>query len=222
MDSVPPCVNERAGFMRSRMFKQEREHNYAWNKRGAHAHFAPTEQRMPPYSLEVTPFRWMMLHEHERYSEPWNIGFDQGLEDRAHALMPFEEDTWIQDHRNQLALLDSFFSALRPRESLVLLYAKDLPLVEQPEPGGRYLIGAGFVEGVDPAKEWEYSREGRAAVGHVGAGRRALDPTRQPRRLPVAVPRAARRPGPSGRDLEPFIARTPPSTSTSSPTCPSW
>ena len=41
-------------------------HNYAWNKHGAHAHFAPTEQRMPPYSLEVTPFRWVMLQEHER------------------------------------------------------------------------------------------------------------------------------------------------------------
>ena len=128
VDSVPPCVNERAGFMRPRMFKQERVHNYAWNKRGAHAHFAPTEQRMPAYSLEVIPFRWVMLQEHERYSIPWNIGFDQGLEDRAHGLMPFEEDTWIQDHRNQLALLDSFFSALRPRESLVFLYAKDIPL----------------------------------------------------------------------------------------------
>ena len=48
------------------------------------------------------------------------------------------EDTWIQDHRNQLALLDSFFSALCPRESLVFLYAKDIPLIEQREPGGRY------------------------------------------------------------------------------------
>src|SRR4051812_43479232 len=56
---LPPCVNERAGFMRPKLFKNVRTHNYAWNKNGAHAHFAETEQRMPPYSLEVTPFRWM-------------------------------------------------------------------------------------------------------------------------------------------------------------------
>ena len=117
--SVPPCVNERAGFMRTRMFKQERMHNYAWNKNGAHAHFAPTEQRMPPYSLEVTPFRWVMLQEHERYSIPWGIGSTKGSRTARMTLMPFDEDTWIQDQRNQLALLDSFFSALRPRESLV-------------------------------------------------------------------------------------------------------
>ena len=210
LDSVPPCVNERAGFMRPRMFKQERVHNYAWNKRGAHAHFAPTEQRMPAYSLEVTPFRWVMLQEHERYSIPWNIGFDQGLEDRAHALMPFDEDTWIQDHRNQLALLDSFFSALRPRESLVFLYAKDLPLIEQREPGGRYLIGVGFVEGVDPVKEWEYSHEGelRSVMWERGVGHSIrpgnLDGFLLPYHALLANSELA------GTDLEPFVARTPP------------
>lgn len=210
VDSVPPCVNERAGFMRPGMFKQTREHNYAWNKHGAHAHYAPTEQRMPAYSLEVTPFRWVMLQEHERYSVPWNISFDQGLEDRAHALMPFDEDTWIQDHRNQLALLDSFFSALRPRESLVFLYAKDLPLVEQREPGGRYLIGVGFVEGVDPVKEWEYSREGelRSVMWERGVGHSIRPGNLDGFLLPYHALLA--NPDLDGADLEPFIARTPP------------
>src|SRR5262245_25143012 len=45
----PPCVNERAGFMRTRAFTHERTHNYAWKKSGPHGHFAPTLQRMPPY-----------------------------------------------------------------------------------------------------------------------------------------------------------------------------
>ncbi len=211
VDSVPPCVDERAGFMRTRMFKQERTHPYAWNKRGAHAHFAPTEQRMPAYSLEVTPFRWTMLKEHERYSVPWNIGFDQGLEDRARTLMlPFDEDTWIQDHRNQLALLDSFFSALRPRESLVFLYAKDLPLVEAREPGGRYLIGAGFVEGVDPVKEWEYSQEGelRSIMWERGVGHSIRPDNLDGFLLPYHALLAS--PALRGADLEPFIARTLP------------
>ena len=51
------------------------------------------------------------------------------------------ETGWIQDERNQRAMLDSFFSALRPRRSLVLLYVKDLPLIEEPRAGERFLIG---------------------------------------------------------------------------------
>jgi hypothetical protein len=51
-------------------------------------------------------------------------------------------------------------SALRPRQSLVLLYAKDVPLVEERMPGERYLIGAGLVDSIDPAVEWTYSKEG--------------------------------------------------------------
>jgi hypothetical protein len=82
---------------------------------------------------------------------PWGIEVDCGLEERAIELMNFESN-WIQDHRNQLALLDSFFSALGARKSLVLLYVKDLPLIEEREPGGRYLVGAGFVDGVDPSR----------------------------------------------------------------------
>lgn len=162
--------------------------NYAWNRRGAHAHFAPTIQRMPPYSLEVTPFRWVMLHEYERYATPWGIRVDMGLEERAHELMRFNEDTWIQDHRNHLALLDSFFSALRPRTSLVFLYAKDIPLVEEREPGERYLIGAGFVESVDPAVEWSYSEDGPLHRWMEPRSRRGERSTSQaPGRRPATV-----------------------------------
>lgn len=164
-DDLPPCVNERAGFMRSRAFTQERTHNYAWKKSGPHGHFAPTLQRMPPYSLEVTPFRWVMRAELERYAGPWGIAHDEAIEDHICNLMAqggdgWFDDTWVQDKSNQEALLDSFFSALRPTQSLVFLYAKDIPLVEERVPGERYLIGVGFVEGVDPAVEWQYSEPG--------------------------------------------------------------
>src|SRR5436190_8399500 len=31
VDPLPPCINERAGFMRSKTFSHERTHNYAWD-----------------------------------------------------------------------------------------------------------------------------------------------------------------------------------------------
>lgn len=209
VDARPPCVNERAGFMRPTRFTHERTHPYARNKRGAHSHFAPTEQRMPPYSLEVTPFRWVMLGEHERQSVPWGIGVDQALEEHAHEAMGFKT-TWIQDHRNQLALLDSFFSALEPRRSLVFLYAKDLPLVEEREPGARFLIGAGFVDAIDPVKEWEYSGDGpiRSVMWERGVAHSIrpgnLDGFLLPYHDLIGDPSL------SGTDLEPFVARAPP------------
>ena len=166
--------------------------------KGAHAHFAADRAAHAPYSLEVTPFRWVMLEEHERYSEPWGIGSTRALEDRARQLMTFDEDTWIQDHRNQLALLDSFFSALRPAEVA-------RPPLRQGPAARR---GARARRALSDRRRLRRRRRsggrvgvlarGRAALGHVGARRRALDSARQSRRLPLALPRAAREPGAAG------------------------
>ena len=208
IDAPPPCVSERAGFMRPKTFTYERTHRYAWNKNGAHAHFAPTPQRMPPYSLEVTPFRWVMVDEYRRYTEQWGISLDEGLEDRARELMKFTSG-WIQDKRNQLALLDSFFSALQPRKSLVLLYAKDVPLVEERTPGERYLIGAGFVTGVDPVVEWEYSRPGElSSVMWERGVAHSIRPTFEDGFL-LPYHRLLEDPALHGTDLESFVAHAP-------------
>jgi hypothetical protein len=213
-DDRPPCVNERAGFMRSRTFTHERTHNYAWKKSGPHGHFAPTIQRMPPYSLEVTPFRWVMRAELERYARPWGIVHDEAVEDRICDLMAqggdgWFDDTWVQDKSNQEALLDSFFSALRPTESLVFLYAKDIPLVEERVPGERYLIGVGFVEGVDETVEWEYSDPG--PVSSIMWERGVAHSIRPGFHNGFLLPYHAllARPELQGEDLDRFVARAP-------------
>jgi hypothetical protein len=63
-ERVPPCVFERAGFMRPKAYSIVREHAYTWSK--SHEHFAPTVHHMPAYSLEATPFRWMMREGRQR------------------------------------------------------------------------------------------------------------------------------------------------------------
>jgi hypothetical protein len=156
---LPPCVSERGGFMRGETFRYARTHPYKQRKSSSHAHFGPTIQRMPKYSVEAIPFRWMRRDSYERYSRPWGIELDYSLETAADAVMSYKSG-WIQDHRNQLAMLDSFFSALQKRKSLVLLYVKDLPLVEEPQAGERFLVGAGLVDSVDPSVEWEYTEKG--------------------------------------------------------------
>lgn len=207
-DRVPPCVLERAGFMRQSTFSLTREHAYAWNKQGAHAHFAPTTQHMPPYSLEVTPYRWMMREDSGLYADTWGIRLDEALETNAEERMRFSSN-WIQDHRNQLALLDSFFSALQPRKSLVLLYAKDVPLVEQPLPGERFLIGAGFVDEIRPVVEWDYT--GSGPLRSVMWERSVLHSIRPSFTDGFLLPyqQLLSDPNLQGQDLGPFLARSP-------------
>jgi hypothetical protein len=204
---LPPCVLERVGFMRSHPLSIKRTHAYAGND--AYSHFAETTQRMAPHSLEVIPFRWMRKDGYERASKPWGINVHLGLEDEVNSRLPFES-AYMQDHRNQLALLDSFFSALRPGKSLVLLYVKDLPLVEQPEPGTRYLVGAGFVDGVEPVVEWEYDGlkpgDVRSVMWERGVAHSIRDDARNGFLLPYQRLLAE---APPGLDLAPFVARAP-------------
>lgn len=204
---IPPCVLERVGFMRSQSLIYERTHAYARND--AYSHFAETTQRMAPHSFEVIPSRWMRKDGYERASKPWGITVHLSLEDEVNARLPFTSD-YMQDHRNQLALLDSFFSALKPGKSLVLLYVKDLPLVEQPEPGTRYLIGAGLVEGVESVVEWEYAGlkpgDVRSVMWERGVAHSIRDDARNGFLLPYQQLLTE---APQGLDLAPFVARAP-------------
>lgn len=170
---LPPCVVERGGFMRKRAFKHIREHAYAKSAK-SHAHFAPTWQQMPPFSVEAIPFRWTRRGDALAIAANWGIGYDPHLEEEADRLLGFKRPTiWIQDHRNQTAMLDSFFSAVVPNGSLVFFYAKDIPLLELAPAGTRVLIGVGRVRDVGPRVEWQYSGPGplrsimwERAVGH--------------------------------------------------------
>jgi hypothetical protein len=141
--------------MRTRPIAVTRSHSYARNKK-SHGHFGDTVQSMPPYSLEAVPYRWTQRELADEVSRRWGIETDQALEDRADQLMGWSS-AWVQDRRNQSAMLDSFFSAIQPRRSLVFVYAKDLPLLEVRPPGARILLGVGWVTRVDPMQEWSYA-----------------------------------------------------------------
>jgi hypothetical protein len=163
---------------------------------------------MPKYSVEAIPFRWMRRDSYERYSQPWGIELDYSLETAADAVMSYESG-WIQYHRNQLAMLDSFFSALQPRKSLVLLYVKDLPLVEEPQAGERFLVGAGLVDSVESFVEWEYTENGpiRSVLWERGVSH-SIRPTFTDGFL-LPYQQLLRDPALQHLDLAEYVARTP-------------
>jgi hypothetical protein len=209
-DRVPPCVFERGGFMRPKSFTIERDHAYAGGWTNSHAHFASTPHRMPAYSLEATPYRWVMRDEAPTLADTWGIGYDRTLEERADKFIKISRTTtWVQDHRNQLVLLDSFFSAVVPGRSLVLLYLKDLPLLEDRPAASRVLLGAGIVTGVGAVVEWEYSGNGPLrSIMWERAVTHSIRPSFDngfllPYQQLLSDPRLA------GEDLSPFVANAP-------------
>jgi hypothetical protein len=148
---LPPCVDERAAFMAPFELRRMKTHPYGPLFPETHGHFAPTPFIQPAYSAACVPFWWMLRENVEGDPKNGEIGLAQRL---ALGWVPEREpdirnkagkevDTnWVQERENQLALLDTFFSALRPEESLCFFYAKRTPLSEKSR---RVIIGVGRV-----------------------------------------------------------------------------
>jgi len=132
-------------------------HPYAESSPTTHGHFAPTRFVQPAHSAACVPFRWVLRQNVEGDPKEGTPGLAEQLK---LGWMPDREpdlkfDTaWVQERDNQLTLLDTFFGALRPEESLCFFYAKRTPLSEQSR---RTIIGVGRVLSVGQETEYAYS-----------------------------------------------------------------
>jgi hypothetical protein len=159
---LPPCVGERVSFMAPFALTRTMTHPYTEFYPETHGHFAPTRFEQRPYSAACVPFRWMLREKVEGNAENGEIGIAERLEigwvpnrepDIRSRAGNAVETAWVQERENQLALLDTFFGALRPEESLCFFYAKRTPLSEQSR---RVIVGVGRVLSVGEATEYAY------------------------------------------------------------------
>lgn len=164
-NDYPACVTERGGFMSPFAFERLHRHPYQERMSSTHAHFVPTTLRYPPYSAMAVPFRWLRKEFvfGDSKSNTRAIANDFPLEEVTNDIEPdlgFNSG-WFQDHRNHRALLDCFWNLLRPEESLVFFYAKQVPLVE--DTGRRVIVGVGRIKEIGPLTEYLYQgqSEGR-------------------------------------------------------------
>ena len=155
----PPCVSERVSFMACFPLTRTTTHPYREYYPETHGHFAPTRYVHPAHSAACVPFRWMLREEVEGNPKNGKLGIAERLRldwvpDREPDIRNHwgkeVETAWIQERENQLVLLDTFFGALRPEESLCFFYAKRTPLSEQ---SGRVIVGVGRVLSVGDATE---------------------------------------------------------------------
>jgi hypothetical protein len=162
-EDLPPCAGERVSFMSPFRLTRTMNHPYAEIFPETHGHVAPTRFVHPAYSAACVPFRWMLRENVEGNAREKTIGIAERLQlgwvadrepdIRNHAGKEVET-AWVQAGENQLAMLDTFFGALRPEESLCLFYAKRTPLSEQSR---RVIIGVGRVRSIGDATEYVYT-----------------------------------------------------------------
>jgi len=144
----PCCVVERVGFMAPFEYTRMANHPYNRGPEGAHGHFAQTPLRHPPYSAGAVPFAWLLIEEMTKLGEEHALD----VQSEREPDLGFDNE-WVQDHRNQTALLDCFADHLPPKESLCFFYAKKVPFVED-YGASRVLIGVGRVTNVAPCYKY--------------------------------------------------------------------
>ncbi len=159
---VPPCFSERVNFLSPRPQPRLARHAYARTSPD-HAHIRDTQFLHPAFSAAATPFGWLLKE--RAWGEKWRTGrsdahclAEQWGIDSCPDYEPERPDwlqgrPWIQGHRSQKALLDAFFSAIKPKESLIFFYAKRTPLLDDDQ---WMIIGAATVTSVGDLEEWKY------------------------------------------------------------------
>lgn len=114
--------------------------------RPEYAHFQSTTVTLPPWSVAVAP-RWLRLKE--------ALG-EEGVYARyALRFRPMDEPPGsdrVERQANQEVLADSFFSSIRPGESLIFLYCRNAPMVADGRP---ILVGVGRVEDLGSPESYE-------------------------------------------------------------------
>lgn len=160
----PPCLDENGTFLSNRVFERVKTHPYSYDDK--YKHFAPTPFSQPAKTAIAIPFRWMLYENAFGGSGHTNLKSEYALSELDER---YEENlqakrVWIQHGENQKQLLESFFSAIRPAESLAFFYAKRSPLSEDPR---RVLVGISSVTSVGHLLEYDYTGYGNRFPGYL-------------------------------------------------------
>ena len=145
------CLSEDGAFMSNDTYEKLAEHPYSKSSQNTHGHFLPTKIIFPPYSLPTTPFAWLMKKDNSEKlrKERYNVTFDEMTE----PTLPFQnQPIWIQEIKNQRATLDYFYHAIEPNKSLCIIYAKQVPFIEDSR---RVIMGIGYITEYVPSVEYE-------------------------------------------------------------------
>lgn len=153
-----PCIREGAAFMSPEDITVTIEHPYvSWSK--YHKHLLPLKETIPSFSYPARPFRWLMRKRRgdgNTIIDISQLAKEEGFDFQSEFEPEMENKTWVQDGRNQIAVIKSFFKDAVPNESLCVFYAKQVPFIEDTR---RVVIGIGHIKGVQPPMKYPMADE---------------------------------------------------------------
>lgn len=162
-EQLPPCVDEHVSIMAPFALSRLKSHPYAQGAKTTHGHFEDTPYVIQPYSAAAVPFRWMLREQIEgnvqrnvqSKAEAYKFAYEAQREPDLTLNNGWDKDDkrWTQEGINQRVILDTFFSAAIPNQSLVFFYAKRTPLAEDSR---RVIVGVGHVKSVGVPIEYRY------------------------------------------------------------------
>ena len=146
-----PCIGEGSAFMSDKDLVKITVHPYKKSSPATHGHFLDTEVVYPAYSLPARPYAWLMKSNIPAMIEKYGIEINETIEPK----LGFDT-SWIQEYDNHKAIFDYFYSDIVPDESLAVIYAKQVPFVEDHR---RVIIGMGHVKRIVEAVEHKHTDE---------------------------------------------------------------
>ncbi|MCX2472760.1 AAA family ATPase [Pedobacter sp. MC2016-05] len=154
-DHLPPCLSEKVTFMSPHTVFKHASHPYSGNTGNAsfYGHFLKTRYCYPGYSFSIIPYGWMRKNGDDDTSEKADelgLDFDPSKEPELNF-----KNTWVQQIDNQHLMLNTFIEPIRPGQSLIFIYAKNIPFVESHK---RVLIGVGNISSIGELTEYEYDQ----------------------------------------------------------------
>ena len=162
-EKYPTCVSERGTFMAKFPYYRTLKHPYALSSPDSHGHLEPTKVRFPQFSVAAVPYFWMRKENGLLKDDFFDLGFNTEME----PVLDWQKDKkkvqdgWVQEAKNQKVLLNCFLEHFEPNNSLVFLYAKQVPFVED---SGRVLVGVGRIKKIEESDLYKGSNKKFAAA----------------------------------------------------------
>lgn len=146
-----PCLSEGGSFMSPTQFVAITKHPYVEYGYEEYKHLLPTENIYPPYSLPARPFAWLL----KKSMHDLNLRYDLGIDEEAESNWPRGKN-WLQFGESHRAVFDYFYKDVVPDKSLCLIYAKQVPFIED---SGRVIIGVGHIKNVSTPPEYKSNKK---------------------------------------------------------------
>lgn len=146
-------ITENAAFMSGTELEIKMKHPYSTPQNEKFRHFIETNFKLKPYSFLLRPFSWTLKNKAVEKNKHYNFYFNF---EETNKMLKWNS-SWVSHGESQKGIFKYFFSGIKPNESLIFPYYKQVPFIEDDR---RIIAGIGNI--IERAELNEYTSDGTA------------------------------------------------------------